>query len=727
MPPSELLSLLGLLAIPIAVLVLYFSRQPDVAGARHWAVSWTLLWLAGFVIGFASLEALAVMRVTSSLGITFLAAGAIVFAGHRLPRPVLPAMAFLAVGTGVLVLGDQLDLARRIAVVPEVAILLVAAWLLMRRPSRQRFAPRTLSVLIALLGLLNVYELAHEIRPEHVELQPMIYWICVAFGLGVSQLMCVEVRRREDLLALQAEREGERRRAVLERAILAAGLQTAPIGYCVVDGIGRVLYASWSGIAPSDEPEQDWTGSSLAVLLKKVLGALEVDQKTVTTLMRLTREPDLTLRDFEFSYEWQGRRRSLVLFSAPVVDSAADWQGRVIFIRDVTEERHLEAELRQSQKMETLGNLAGGVAHDFNNQLAAISGNVELASLTSGEETRRHLDTIKHSVDHCAMLTRGLLSFARRAPIDVVAADANRLVDETVQLLRSTLPKSIELEVDLPPEAPGVMVDPHHLQQILMNLCINSRDAIRERDSNLRGSIGIRLRRATDVVPPRHVEGKAGTEYLAFEVSDDGVGIPEGIYDRIFEPFFTTKGPGDGTGLGLSVVHGLAHSLRGWVEVESDHGSETVFRVLLPAADRAANTPRSAGFEIAPGGGARILLVDDEDTVREVVQQILERKGYSVTAAEDAEQALAWFTEHQEEVDLLVSDVSMPGMDGETMAREMRALRPDLSVVLMSGHFGPNAGVDDDFSRVAKPFRAAELLDLLVRLTRERIDAAAAN
>ena len=276
--------------------------------------------------------------------------------------------------------------------------------------------------------------------------------------------------------------------------------------------------------------------------------------------------------------------RVLSIFSSPVLSEDGVHIGRVFTSRDATAERRLEGELLQAQKMETLGTLAGGIAHDFNNQLTAILGNSRFAldALPEGHEAEAALRDLVHAAEHCAELTGSLLAFARRAPSEPRASDVAEVVGEVERVLRASLPSAVRFEPVLARDLLAAHVDPTRLQQILLNLCLNARDALPRQ-----GSIHLAARNRTLAEPEARELGMAAGACVELEVRDDGVGMDEWTRARAFDPFFTTKPPGAGTGLGLAVVYGLVRGQGGWVGVESEPGRGATFRVLLPVAPQA--------------------------------------------------------------------------------------------------------------------------------------------
>ncbi len=375
--------------------------------------------------------------------------------------------------------------------------------------------------------------------------------------------------------------------------------------------------------------------------------------------------------------------------------------------RDVTERRALEEQLRQSQKMEVVGHLAAGIAHDFNNLLTIIAGTSEFLLRRGGldEEARTCIDEIDAASQRAAALTRQLLAFGRQQVLTPRVVDENEVVRDTSKLLARLLPTNVEMHLALSPTVLPVWVDRSVLEQVLLNLVVNARDAMPEG-----GTIKIRT----------GIEGP----YVVLSVGDTGTGMTSEVRARAFDPFFTTKAAGHGTGLGLSTVYGLVHQSGGEVCVESAPGAGAIFTVRLPRTSEPfepARVPSPPKAMRAAKG--TLLVVDDESAVRKTMRRILESAGYRVLEASSGENALRICRAHGDAIDLLVSDLRMPKMDGRELTRRARELRPEMSVLLVSGLVDegplPTEGV------LAKPFSPGSLLRRVEQILEARAAAAA--
>jgi signal transduction histidine kinase/ActR/RegA family two-component response regulator len=348
------------------------------------------------------------------------------------------------------------------------------------------------------------------------------------------------------------------------------------------------------------------------------------------------------------------------------------------------EKKRLEAQLSHSQRMEAIGTLAGGIAHDFNNILGAISGYTELAMAKAPRESKisQYLTQIYLSSRRAVDLVRQILEFSRETEQSLRPIAISALVRETLKMMRATIPTSIAIHEDIRSERDTVLCDPTRIHQVIMNLCTNAYQAIGDRPGEIEVTVETTEISEESELP---VHGLDPGAYIRLTVRDNGSGMEPAVMDRIFDPFFTTKKTGEGTGLGLSVVHGIVKNYRGKITVESHDGQGSTFHVYLPLAPGTQSEP--IGEDTAPtiGGSERILLVDDEEFLAAMTQEILEELGYHVLAMTDSTEALAVFRAGPEKFDLLITDQTMPKLSGTDLAQEVILVRPDIPVILCTG------------------------------------------
>jgi len=385
--------------------------------------------------------------------------------------------------------------------------------------------------------------------------------------------------------------------------------------------------------------------------------------------------------------------------------------------RDITERRRLEEQLRQAQKLEAIGLLAGGVAHDFNNLLTVILGYAELlAELVKDSKTHVVAAEIRHACDRAVVLTQQLLAFSRKQVLHPTVIDLNAVIRDLMNMLGRIIGETIELKVTTSGAVPPVLADAGQVQQVVTNLAVNARDAM-----PAGGRITIETSSLRVSTPDGRGELPAG-HYAVVTVSDTGTGVPPEILARIFEPFFTTKEPGKGTGLGLSTVYGIMKQSGGHIEARSEPGAGTVFTLYFPetAIPRVVASATEKGS--ADEGHELVLLVEDEDQVRSLVGRALEKGGYRVKPASSGTEALEIARAIREPIALLVTDVVMPGMSGPELVRRLEQTCPDLKVLYISGYAGDSLlrdGVSETgFGFLQKPFTAKVLL----RKVRQLID-----
>ena len=384
----------------------------------------------------------------------------------------------------------------------------------------------------------------------------------------------------------------------------------------------------------------------------------------------------------------------------------------VLNSRDVTEQKHLEAQLRQSQKMEAVGQLAGGVAHDFNNLLSVIFGHSELLemSLPRGQQLWESVTEIGRAAERAAALTRQLLAISRQQVLEFQVLDLNAVVAKAEKMLHRLIGEDVQLTTRLEPDLSPVWADPGQIDQVLLNLAVNARDAMPKGGTLNFDTRNIEIDPTYSSTHPELHPGR----YVLMAVTDTGCGMTLEIQARIFEPFFTTKGVGQGTGLGLSVVHGIVEQCGGHVEVSSVPERGTMFEIYLPVVEEpAARAAERVPTKLPQGRGETVLLVEDETPVRNVTLLLLEKLGYRVLEAANAEEAFSLVESGQAKIELLLTDVIMPGRSGPELAAALSSRDPGLKVLFQSGYTGEavlrRANIKPDMVFLKKPFTLANL------------------
>ncbi len=483
----------------------------------------------------------------------------------------------------------------------------------------------------------------------------------------------MRVQERTAQLGASQEMEQEQRREI------ETYYQTAPIGLCVLDTGLRYLrinerLAAWNGKTAADH-----IGRTLREMVPWIADEAE-------RVARQVMETGRPVTDMEMA-PGAGRPGNGRIWMAgwyPMKNSGGAVAGVSVVVEDITEQRKLEEQLHQSRKMEAMGVLAGGIAHDFNNMLAAILGFTEMA--IEDVRDRPHVDRSLQNVSKAAMrareLVKQILTFSRKTSHKRHPLSLTSVVEETLQLLRASIPATTRITFAATAATDTVLAAPTEIQQVLMNLVTNASIAMRDKG----GVIEVTLS-DIDVEPGPSVllEDPTPREYVRLLVRDTGIGMSPAVMRRMFEPFFTTREAGAGSGMGLAVVYGIVKDLGGTITVESEPGVGSTFSVLLPKADTEESTQDAQPAEI-PGGAERILFVDDEELLVEWARTALERIGYEVTAVTDSRQALKIFSANPSSFDLVITDQAMPGMGGTQLAKELLAITGGIPIILCTGH-----------------------------------------
>jgi two-component system, cell cycle sensor histidine kinase and response regulator CckA len=420
--------------------------------------------------------------------------------------------------------------------------------------------------------------------------------------------------------------------------------------------------------------------------------------------------------DEQYKGHWKHVRKDGKVIDAEIIAHQLEYAGRAVHLvvaQDVGERQQLEEQLRQAQKMEAVGRLAGGVAHDFNNLLMVIKGHTELllTALPPGDHTARKIELIDRAADRAASLTRQLLAFSRMQVLQPRVMSLGHVVEEIGKLIPRLIGEDIELVIRTVPNLGAIRADASQMEQVIMNLAVNARDAIPNGGRLLIETSNAELDHAYSNARPVVQPGN----YVLLAVSDTGTGMDAETRARIFEPFFTTKEQGKGTGLGLSTVYGVVKQSGGFVWVYSEVGKGTSFKIYLPRVDQPVENGAIANVVAeAPRGTETILLAEDETDVRELAREFLEAAGYTVIEARNGQEALKLAAEHSAEIDLLVTDLVMPGMTGQQLAALLQQAHAGLSVIFMSGyseHAATEAAQSGSAVRIlTKPFNRGALL-----------------
>ncbi len=505
----------------------------------------------------------------------------------------------------------------------------------------------------------------------------------------------------------------ERKRAaetiVYERQLLRTLLDLLPDGVYIKDLDSRFLMANETLARRfgKDDPAQLLGRSDMDFFPPEIAARHRADEEKVFA-------GGTILEREEFVVLPNGQERKLLTTKVPFRDSQGQICGLVGIGRDITEHKLLEEQFRQSQKMEAFGQLAGGVAHDFNNLLTVILGNVALLQFEESPQPDQAagLVEIAKAAERAANLTRQLLTFSRRQLFQPKPLDLNEVVANTSKMLQRLIGEHISLETHFAPGGAPVMADRIMMEQILINLAVNSRDAMPKGGRLIIQTAAISISEADAQANPKARPGA----FIRLKVTDTGCGIAPKEMERIFEPFFTTKEVGKGTGLGLATVFGIVVQHRGWIEVESKLNAGAAFHIFLPclAESKKSQTEFTRAPEVR-GGNETILLVEDEAPVRSLARTLLERKGYHVIEADSGLSALEIWQQHRDTIDLLLTDMVMPeGVSGSELAERLCSEKPGLKVVYCSGYtdemLGENSPLRDNPNFMEKPFDSNKLL-----------------
>ncbi|MCX7913038.1 MAG: response regulator [Thermodesulfovibrionales bacterium] len=416
-------------------------------------------------------------------------------------------------------------------------------------------------------------------------------------------------------------------------------------------------------------------------------------------------------------------KRYLEVSISPLKDLKGDITHLVFLAKDITKRKLLEEQLCKSQRLESIGILAGGIAHDLNNILTAIVGYGNLLQMrVANDSTLKHYtEQILKSSDRAANLVSNLLAFSKKQTIHPVALDLNEEINKVFKVLRRLIEKNIEIDLKLSDEKITVMADPSQLDQVIMNLATNARDAML-----MGGTLKIETDSVAigeeDLIIKKQPNMKAGN-YAIIKVSDTGLGIDSDDIDKIFDPFFTTKEVGKGTGLGLATVYGIVNQHNGFIDVSSEKGKGTTFTIYLPLVETLVEELKETigiKYKTELRGKETVLIAEDEDLVRGSYSEILEKFGYKVISAKDGEEALEMFIKNKDEIDLVISDIIMPKKNGKELVKEIQRIKPNIKVIFMSGYsqdlIDDKSLMEDNTYFISKPLPPINLLKLIKEL-----------
>ncbi len=509
--------------------------------------------------------------------------------------------------------------------------------------------------------------------------------------------------KRNELIGIEDANPREITKELFEnRKHFEVILRSMEEGILEVTSQGRVIYCNPSAISLVGVPEEELLASNFFNLFH------EADRERIKTLFS-TMDPHRKVVNGEPPLRLNGKLVSLSLL--PILDE--DSQTAILLVNDVSERKEMEAKLLQAQKMEAIGRLAGGIAHDFNNILTVIKGYTQLSliDLPMNDSLRKNLEEIQKATLKASTLTRQLLAISRHQVLDLKILDLNLLLKDMDKMFQRVIGEDIELVTVLGDHLGHIRADPGQIEQVLLNLTVNARDAMPSGgrltiETSNRVIQKASIRNHGDIPPGR---------YVVLSVSDTGVGMTSEVKDRIFEPFFTTKEKGKGTGLGLSTVYGIVKQSGGDIRVESEVGKGTTFQIYFPQVEGPSEVEKEALAEMdLPSGNETILVVEDEEDVRKLAVKILGRQGFDALEASNAGEALLICEQWQEPIHLILIDVVMPQMSGPQLVNRLQRYRQGFEVLYMSGH--PDDTVlhhgilKKGVNYIQKPFTAEELV-----------------
>ena len=490
-------------------------------------------------------------------------------------------------------------------------------------------------------------------------------------------------------------------------------IQNAPLGILLLDRTGNVILANQTSRTIFGTEIEELENQNLFDAIPSL------KHPNVRYALKKVLKGDSFTFDGVFENE-EHRRVTIRLFFTPITDQSGDVENILAILEDVSLQESLQQQLLQSQKMESIGTLAGGISHDFNNVLEGILGYTSLIKTIAPEnsEIYSYVNLIEQAAKQASVVTQQLLSISYGGSYSLKPTDINSLVKESAEFLRHTFPKSLEIKTEFSSEQLLASVDSSQLQQAIMNICINARDAMEGK-----GKLTVSTSRfkADASFAAKLVEAYEG-EFVRLDIEDTGPGIPDDIINKIFEPFFTTKEKGKGTGLGLSTTYRIVKNHSGFITVDSEVGKGTLFSIFLPIISVEGFAKKKKGKKSLPKGKETILVVDDEEIVRRVTCDLLKKLGYKPIPADSGDEALNIYREKKDKIDLVILDMLMPGLSGVDTFEQLKKIKPDVPVVFSTGY---NQGIDYETLKeegaldfLPKPF----MIDRLATAMRKTLD-----
>jgi two-component system cell cycle sensor histidine kinase/response regulator CckA len=518
--------------------------------------------------------------------------------------------------------------------------------------------------------------------------------------------------------AIEGRRSAEHLRR--ERDLISRIMETSPVGIIVADHAGKITFANHRAEEVLCLTKESIENKTYDVLNWRVSDPEGHPMNTRPLPLQQLLETGLAIHDVCHVLVFPNDRRVLLSTNAtPLLDAAGKIDSVVITVEDITEKKKLETQFLRSQRMESVGTLAGGIAHDLNNVLAPLLIAVQLLKIKIKDaDGRKLLDTLEGSVQRGANLIKQVLAFGRGVKGERISIQPSRIVQEIEQIVHETFPKSVALQTDTPVDIWNVIGDATQLNQVFLNLCVNARDAMPDG-----GRLSIRLENVMldEIRAGTNPESKPGP-YVVITVTDTGTGIPKEIQDKIFEPFFTTKAPNEGTGLGLSTCFSIIKSHGGFITCSSEAGHGSAFKVYLPANNTPVKTEnQTTETSQLPGGHDElVLIVDDEKAIRTIAQKVLENFGYRVLTAVNGAEAVSIYRERQHDIAVVITDMAMPVLDGSAAVIALKAINPRVKIIGMSGFHVPNgapgAKNTDVDAFIPKPYTTEILLNALQKV-----------